>query len=264
MSEVNVMQRAEKQQFDSMIDVKENTQDERVSSVLDPYTEEAERLKGFAGPKVQVKILLMNSQNHVFVFEPETTIGRVKESIWHLWPSGWITDPARPPSPAYFRLLYMGKMLTDEQTLSSSYTASPRKSFTEEGLNMKVAPAVTIIHLSVRTIPPEEETVKKSLLGFSLRPSMRGRGSSANVPTANTAINPNNNVLAPIVPFATPTPAAASAGSAALPVTSRTVPTPSQATNNVTTIRTRSRGAAVDDGTHGASSGGGGCKCVIM
>lgn len=27
--------------------------------------------------KVQVKILLMNSQNHMFVFEPETTIGRV-------------------------------------------------------------------------------------------------------------------------------------------------------------------------------------------
>ncbi|KAJ9122300.1 hypothetical protein QFC22_001721 [Naganishia vaughanmartiniae] len=88
MSDSNILQRAEKLQYDSMIDVKENMQDDRINNVHDPYTEEAERLQVFAGPKVQVKILLMNSQNHVFVFEPETTIGRVKESIWHLWPSG--------------------------------------------------------------------------------------------------------------------------------------------------------------------------------
>jgi hypothetical protein len=55
MSDVNVLQRAEKPQFvDSMIDVKENIQDEQVSNVQDPYTEEAERLKGYAGPKVSL------------------------------------------------------------------------------------------------------------------------------------------------------------------------------------------------------------------
>ena len=47
----------------------------------------------------------MNSQNHLFTFEPETPIGRVvcahvedgdrssltqiqKEALWHLWPAG--------------------------------------------------------------------------------------------------------------------------------------------------------------------------------
>ena len=55
MSDANVLQRAEKPQFvDSMIDVKENIQDEQVSNVQDPYTEEAERLKGYTGPKVSL------------------------------------------------------------------------------------------------------------------------------------------------------------------------------------------------------------------
>lgn len=53
MSDVNVLHGAEKPQYDSMIDVKENMQDERVSNGQDPYIEEAERLKGFTGPKVR-------------------------------------------------------------------------------------------------------------------------------------------------------------------------------------------------------------------
>ena len=135
----------------------------------------------------------------------------------------WTSDPARPPSPAYFRLLYMGKMLSDEQTLSGMYSKSTTCRRTDSmvaGLDMKLAPATTIIHLSVRTIPPEEgehrpmgffwvtadrvatESNKKSLLGFSLRPSIRGRNSSAGVPslTSNQPSNPAGPISQP-APF---------------------------------------------------------------
>lgn len=33
----------------------------------------------------------------------------------------WKTDPGRPPAPNYFRLLYMGRMLTDPEVLSGEY-----------------------------------------------------------------------------------------------------------------------------------------------
>ena len=79
------------------------------------------------------------------LFEPETTVGRAKELIWNAWPNGmynWSddlrlhlivcykivdTDPLfpvewqdeRPPAPSYLRILYLGKILQDDDTLTS-------------------------------------------------------------------------------------------------------------------------------------------------
>ncbi|GHJ87248.1 hypothetical protein NliqN6_3650 [Naganishia liquefaciens] len=225
------------------IDAKESV--EHVDPLKKAITLEAERMAEHAGPKVRLKILLMNSQNHVYTFEPETSISRVKEALWHLWPADWTSDPARPPSPAYFRLLYMGRMLSDEQTLS--------------GLDMKLAPATTIVHLSVRTIPPEEESNKKSLLGFSLRPSIRGRNSSAGVPSL-TSNQPSTSAG----PSSQPAPA--SIPQQRNPAGGAPVMTPTTYNQPTTPVaaQTRSRTGGVDDGTHGSNSSGGGCKCVIM
>jgi hypothetical protein len=75
-------------------------------------------------------------------FDPETTIGRVKELVWNTWPEGvcvpifvlfrahitslvidneWQSE--RPPAPSYLRLLYLGKMLQDDDTLTSTFCA---------------------------------------------------------------------------------------------------------------------------------------------
>lgn len=144
------------------------------------------------------------------------------------------------------------------------------------GLDMKLAPATTIIHLSVRTIPPEEgehrgmrffwvttdsvaaESNKKSLLGFSLRPSIRGRNSSAGVPSL-TSNQPSN----PAGPIGQPAPTSipqqrSNAAATPAPVSTRS----DQPAADVP--QTRSRTGGVDDGTHGTGSSGGGCKCVIM
>jgi hypothetical protein len=187
----------------------------------------------------------------------------------------------RPPSPAYFRLLYMGKMLSDEQTLSGTFVPSAASTETDRviaiGLDMKIAPATTIIHLSVRTIPPEEgkylcqcrcvrklmlfnvESTKKTLLGFSLRPSIRGRNSSANVPSHATN-QPSNTTNA-----TQPAPVSSTQSRNAAPVAApaRVATRPEQTTTPAVT-QTRSRATGVDDGTHGTGSSGGGCKCVIM
>jgi len=81
-------------------------------------------------------------------YEPDTTIGRVKELLWNTWPSDWQDE--RPPAPSFLRVLYLGKILQDEETLSS--------------LKMAVTPAPpTIVHLSVRQQPlsTDDDLVKK-------------------------------------------------------------------------------------------------------
>ena len=54
-------------------------------------------------------------------FEPDTTIGRAKELLWSSWPSDVNEGEgtAQPPAPSYLRVLYLGKILLDEDTLSS-------------------------------------------------------------------------------------------------------------------------------------------------
>jgi hypothetical protein len=92
-------------------------------------------------------------------FEPSTTVGRVKELVWNAWPSDaeWQTD--RPPAPSYLRILYLGKILQDEDTLAKlafpAHTPSP-------DLETTPPPPPTIVHLSIRAYaPPADDAPKK-------------------------------------------------------------------------------------------------------
>lgn len=92
MSTPAVQQGVEKPQLASIVDAKEDV--EYVDTTVDPIAQEQQRMTTYEGPKVshclsackpsldaslqvRIKILLMSSQNHVFTFEPETSVGRV-------------------------------------------------------------------------------------------------------------------------------------------------------------------------------------------
>jgi len=111
-------------------------------------------------PQVSLCFLLVSGRRKPMTFDSDlTTIGRVKELIWNAWDSEW--DPNRPSTPTSLRLLYMGKMLQDEDTLRKlkfpSYT--PQSPAAESA-----QPPVSIVHISVRpfdVLSPAETDVKK-------------------------------------------------------------------------------------------------------
>jgi hypothetical protein len=45
--------------------------------------------------QVHLRVLIISGESHVFSFGPETTVGRMKELIWIMWPSGefWFLAP---------------------------------------------------------------------------------------------------------------------------------------------------------------------------
>ncbi|KDR72663.1 hypothetical protein GALMADRAFT_38229, partial [Galerina marginata CBS 339.88] len=68
-------------------------------------------------PQTYLTFLLISGKRRTMSFEPETAIGRVKELVWNSWPADWQDD--RPPAPSYLRVLYLGRMLQDDETLTS-------------------------------------------------------------------------------------------------------------------------------------------------
>ncbi|WVW78271.1 hypothetical protein I302_100224 [Kwoniella bestiolae CBS 10118] len=117
-------------------------------------------------PKVHVKVLIISGQSKVLSFEPELTVGRMKELIWSSWPSEW-TDPAQPPSPSYLRILHAGRILQDDSTLSSN--------------NLPVSESSslpTVIHISVRSfsIRADDDPKKHHGLGRTTSAARSHRG----------------------------------------------------------------------------------------
>ncbi|KAI9508102.1 ubiquitin-2 like Rad60 SUMO-like-domain-containing protein [Russula earlei] len=101
-------------------------------------------------PQTLLQFLLVSGRRRSMAFEPETTVGRVKELVWNSWPNDWQDE--RPPAPSFLRVLYLGKILQDEDTLTQlkfpSYTTPE--------------PATpTIVHLSIRSFMPKEDTSLK-------------------------------------------------------------------------------------------------------
>ncbi|KAI0825918.1 ubiquitin-related domain-containing protein, partial [Irpex lacteus] len=90
-------------------------------------------------PQVALTFLLVSGRRRNMTFEPETTVGRAKELVWNAWPNEWQDE--RPPAPSYLRILYLGKILQDEDTLESDESTS-------------ASPPPTIVHLSIRSQPP--------------------------------------------------------------------------------------------------------------
>ncbi|ODN79398.1 hypothetical protein, variant [Cryptococcus amylolentus CBS 6039] len=113
--------------------------------------------------KVHLKVLVISGQNRFYSFEPDCTVGRVKELVWSSWPKEW-TDPAQPPSPSYLRILHSGRILQDDTSLSSNkLPAGPSSS------------PPTVVHISVRSfsIKGDDEPKKPSAHRSLSRQSVR-------------------------------------------------------------------------------------------
>ncbi|EIW77345.1 hypothetical protein CONPUDRAFT_168293 [Coniophora puteana RWD-64-598 SS2] len=129
-------------------------------------------------PQVFLTFLLVSGRRRTMSFDPETSVGRVKELVWSSWSSDW--EDERPPAPAYLRILWLGKILQDEDTLShlkfptalsspAQHTAVPPSSLppitpttpsTPNPLHSGAAvPTATIVHLSIRAFAPPPEGV---------------------------------------------------------------------------------------------------------
>ncbi|KAH7912615.1 ubiquitin-related domain-containing protein [Hygrophoropsis aurantiaca] len=98
-------------------------------------------------PQVSLTFLLVSGRRRTMSFEPETTVGRVKELVWNAWLAEWQDE--RPPAPSYLRILYLGKILQDEDTLA--HLAFPTH------LPSSIPPTPTIVHLSIRSFAPQSE-----------------------------------------------------------------------------------------------------------
>ncbi|KAJ3996661.1 hypothetical protein F5050DRAFT_1571012 [Lentinula boryana] len=103
-------------------------------------------------PIVSVCFLMISGRRRVMTFEPETTVGRVKELVWNTWPSGPDWQEERPSTPSHLRILHLGKILQDEETLTACnfpiHTSSASSSPTI------ALPPPTIVHLAIRPAGP--------------------------------------------------------------------------------------------------------------
>jgi hypothetical protein len=102
-------------------------------------------------PQTYVTFLLISGKRRTLAFEPSTTIARVKELAWNSWPADWQDE--RPPAPSYLRVLYLGRMLQDDETLSNLKLP----------VSSSTSPLATIMHLSIRpyALPGQADGVKK-------------------------------------------------------------------------------------------------------
>ncbi|KAL9710017.1 hypothetical protein Ac2012v2_007079 [Leucoagaricus gongylophorus] len=96
-------------------------------------------------PQAFLTFLLVSGKKRTMSFEQDTTIGRVKELIWNAWPSEWKED--RPPAPSFLRIVYLGKMLQDDEILTKLRILPC----------LPAVPQPTIVHLSIRPHGPREE-----------------------------------------------------------------------------------------------------------
>lgn len=114
-------------------------------------------------PQVSLTFLLLSGRRRTMSFDPAITIGRVKELVWNAWPTDWQDES--PQAPSHLRILYLGKILQDEDTLTHlSFPTS---------LSSDSSSLPTIVHLSIRpsNISTVDDTMKKRRLSnaFSRR-----------------------------------------------------------------------------------------------
>ncbi|KAJ7708514.1 hypothetical protein B0H16DRAFT_662080 [Mycena metata] len=111
-------------------------------------------------PQTSLTFLLVSGRRRTMAFDPDTTVGRVKELVWNAWPSEPEWQAERPPAPAYLRILYLGKILQDEDTLAK--LSFPSHTPPSPSASPKPAPPPTIVHLSIRAYaPPADDALKK-------------------------------------------------------------------------------------------------------
>ncbi|KAK7457867.1 hypothetical protein VKT23_010211 [Stygiomarasmius scandens] len=188
-----------------------------------PATESQAQVQITMEPKIPLTFLLITGARRSMSFDPETTVGRVKELIWGGWPEEFPASD-KPPTPSYLRLLHLGKILQDEDTLTRlkfpSYTpsysspaappstsptdaapaspSSPTSATSPSSLPLSAPMPLTIIHLSIRPhgpgIPPlsEDGNGLPKKKGMSIR--RRSLFSGVQVPPLSLAVfNSNSN-----------------------------------------------------------------------
>ncbi|KZT22722.1 hypothetical protein NEOLEDRAFT_1157604 [Neolentinus lepideus HHB14362 ss-1] len=116
-------------------------------------------------PKCGVTFLLISGKRRTMCFEPETTVGRVKELVWSAWPNDSEWNDERPPAPSFLRILHLGKILQDDDTLCKlNFPVSSAPWSAEQGSG-------TIVHLSIRPYGQANEHD-----GFKKKSRRRRRG----------------------------------------------------------------------------------------
>ena len=83
------------------------------SLIHDEPAEEEEEIPQI--PQTMLQFLLVSGRRRSMAFEPETTVGRVKELVWNTWPNGALSFS---PSPLRARLLPLGALSASTYTLS--------------------------------------------------------------------------------------------------------------------------------------------------
>ncbi|EAU82036.1 hypothetical protein CC1G_09638 [Coprinopsis cinerea okayama7 len=131
-------------------------------------------------PQVYLTFLLISGHRRTMSFDPSIAVGRVKELVWNGWPGDWPSEE-RPPAPSYLRILYLGKMLQDDETLSGLKlpTHTPASSSGQEDKAVG-----TIMHISIRPFGPGSEvdgTMKKKPKRRGTRDRWRGYGRQSGV-----------------------------------------------------------------------------------
>ncbi|KAF5334703.1 hypothetical protein D9758_017253 [Tetrapyrgos nigripes] len=146
-----------------------------------------------SSPKIPLTFLHISGARKMMTFDPDTKVRRVKELIWGGWPEEF-PSPDHPPTPSYLRLLHLGRILQDEDTLgpeglkfamyrpvyydyasaasasastsppenSSSSTSAPiptsdsssASSSSSPDSKLPTSPPLTIVHISIRPHGP--------------------------------------------------------------------------------------------------------------
>jgi hypothetical protein len=55
-------------------------------------------------PQTLVQFLLVSGRRRSMAFDPETTVGRVKELVWNTWPNGTLSFALAPPPPTHVHM----------------------------------------------------------------------------------------------------------------------------------------------------------------
>jgi len=149
--------------------------DSQVSSAIAPPPEAADMGPEAVPqmPQTSLTFLLVSGRRRTMSFEPDTTVGRVKELVWNAWPSEWQDE--RPPAPSYLRILYLGKLLQDDDTLTKLSFPSYTQPSPSQSTSTAPLPS-TIVHLSIRPYAPpsDDDALKKK----GRRRTILGRGGS--------------------------------------------------------------------------------------
>ncbi|CAG7847292.1 SubName: Full=Uncharacterized protein {ECO:0000313/EMBL:CCA71021.1} [Serendipita indica DSM 11827] len=145
------------------------------SSSNDPL-QTLESSSASASPAVSLTFLLLSGKRKTLEFEQTETIANIKQRLVNEWPPEW-QDEVKPASIASIRLLFLGRLLADDEVLSANPRFAP----------LPAPPS--IVHLSVRPLTTRHASGTASLKkGALLRAvSLSGR---TNAPASPQTTHP--------------------------------------------------------------------------